>query len=502
MANHAFASNGACQEVEFYRRCSHPQVPKLLYAQANQVFAEGALIGPGYKGASLFFEVCNGHTMERLADRADFKPSTLFIWRIFDQLVDTFAFLHRNDVAHTNAHLGNIFLHFPDADAKLPDVVLGGFGNNIFLSSDIWKDSNRTELKDDCDERSFRPLLEDLAWMRSAVADLLSLSDPTVEEDPEEDEDEEDALDVVEVLREVLDDNIQNKIDWGKHPRELYQLWARLDQMIQGMLEKGLHWYREFHNIRRDVADMRLREETRLQFDQVQDLRPLMKSLEKSAPSLSLDREPYLFSSRTELESYAESEQIRGPYRIARIDPSASNKIISIDIFDHGLFHAEMWHMDVPVFSQHLLPILKERQKYDWRSWPDVVRLADKLLDGIVVPKESFCPFGRRWEAMHGPVDEETVNKFFQPDPDWYTGQTYSRSGAYEILYDSKLSSGVENLSIDDDNDDDLDDDGMSITTGGSGMARNRIGKKRKRVEVEEGNELPVTKRREAGRRE
>ncbi|KAJ9647672.1 hypothetical protein H2204_000302 [Knufia peltigerae] len=523
MANHAFASNGACQEVEFYRHCSLPQFPRLLCAQAHQVFAEGALIGPEYKGASLFFEVCNGHTMERLADRADFKPSTLFIWRTFDQLLESFALLHRNGIAHTNAHLGNIFLHFPDGDAKLPELVLGGFGNTKLLSTDIWKDPKRTELKDDCDDRSIRPLLEDLAWIRSAMADLLSLSDPTLDEDLDEEDDDEDAFDVVEVLREVLDDTVQKNIPWGKHPREIYRMWWRFDEMIQGMLEKGLQGYQNIHQIHTDVASMRLREETRLLPQQVQDLRPLKRKMDQSGPSLRLNPKPKLFKSRTELESYAEKEGIRGPYRIAKIETDDSTdqyniedyqdhsivksnirKISSIDIIDHGLFHADMWHMDVPVYAQDLLPILKERQKYDWRSWPDVVRLADKLLDGIEVRKESFCPFGRRRDALHGPVNEDAVNKFFRPDFEWCLGQTYTRSETYEILHGSTLNCRIDTLTIDDDD----DDDKMSITAEDGGPAETvskSKGKKRKQAEAggeETESSAPVRKKRQTKKRE
>jgi hypothetical protein len=73
-----------------------------------------------FKSVAAYFESCNAGSTMRLTHLKQFKPSTLFLLNIFDQLLDTIEYLYHNGVRHGDTHMGNLLLYVPDENALLP----------------------------------------------------------------------------------------------------------------------------------------------------------------------------------------------------------------------------------------------------------------------------------------------------------------------------------------------------------------------------------------------
>ncbi|KAK5561910.1 hypothetical protein LTR46_000715 [Exophiala xenobiotica] len=62
-----------------------------------------------FKSVAAYSEFCN----------KQFKPSTLFLLKIFDQLLDTIEYLHHNGVGHGDTHMGNLLLATATQDCTI-----------------------------------------------------------------------------------------------------------------------------------------------------------------------------------------------------------------------------------------------------------------------------------------------------------------------------------------------------------------------------------------------
>ncbi|KAK5210168.1 hypothetical protein LTR41_003836 [Exophiala xenobiotica] len=73
-----------------------------------------------FKSVAAYSEFCNAGSTLRLTHQKQFKPSTLFLLKIFDQVLDTIGYLHHSGVGHGDTHMGNLLLYVPDENALLP----------------------------------------------------------------------------------------------------------------------------------------------------------------------------------------------------------------------------------------------------------------------------------------------------------------------------------------------------------------------------------------------
>ncbi|ETI28683.1 hypothetical protein G647_01134 [Cladophialophora carrionii CBS 160.54] len=121
-----------CPEVELYEE--FPKIPTLVRSQDFNVLPKGHAAFNDFKSTSIIFEYCNGGSLDRffaVLERERILPPQALVLQLIDHLMEAVDFVHRYcepPVIHQDVHEGNIFLHFPNPDSKLPDFLLGDFG--------------------------------------------------------------------------------------------------------------------------------------------------------------------------------------------------------------------------------------------------------------------------------------------------------------------------------------------------------------------------------------
>jgi hypothetical protein len=121
-----------CPEVELHE--DFPKIPALVHWQDFNVLPEDHGRFNDFKSTSMIFEHCNGGSLDRffaVLERERILPPPALVLQLIDHLMEAIDFVHRfcePPVIHQDVHEGNIFLHFPDPDSKLPEFLLGDFG--------------------------------------------------------------------------------------------------------------------------------------------------------------------------------------------------------------------------------------------------------------------------------------------------------------------------------------------------------------------------------------
>ncbi|KAK5230948.1 hypothetical protein LTR99_000740 [Exophiala xenobiotica] len=445
--SYAYNENHECKDVKYYR--PHPNIPKLLHVQEHTLLvdpseypAEAAsptvskYFDPDtFKSVAVYFDYCNAGSIMRLTHLKQFKPSTLLLLNIFDQLLGTIAYLHQDGVAHGDAHTGNMFLHFPNENTLLPDVFLGDFGCASTISSDVWQDDSRTQLKREQVIHKWNQgvgdIVRDLSSVVRCMAHLLMGVPPISESEAEGSISSAQNIDVMWKLKEHLKDCFRNRQPYGPYPEQLYYQWFRLDGMVRRMESHQYEAYDDFHDIKECVSDLKWEEEEEAveKPEDVQDLRWIKDSNERRHLEYRQGSNPHLFPSRRALELFSEQAEIPGPYRIAKVDPQTF-RVLEIENFDHGCL--------IPLPDSHydeklLLPSIRQRREID-AEWLNIVERADEVLDGIAAPDYSARMPSGYVKPQRKPVSMDMIQRYFGTDVDWYPGKTYDRFGAGTLV--------------------------------------------------------------------
>lgn len=90
---------------------------------------------------ALVQKFCNGGSLAELCEKFENSRKWIpevFLWAVLGSLCQLIAWLHRKPVppvAHSDIHLGNVFLHYTNKDNN-PDIYLGDFGYAVSLAAD------------------------------------------------------------------------------------------------------------------------------------------------------------------------------------------------------------------------------------------------------------------------------------------------------------------------------------------------------------------------------
>jgi hypothetical protein len=303
----------------------------------------------------MIMQYCNGGTMNRLlqvCSQQQAERSPLFVWRVFAQLLDMFFDLHSVDppTVHGDAHLNNLFLHFADEHARLPDVYLGDFGKAKLVAARVLEDApdaqgrrplrNMHSLTAEADREKldkwiFR-MSEDLDQVLFCMSYLLTgaSADSNCYE-----------------VRESMNDFVPNPAPF---PAELIDCYFALAQIV-ARLDQGT-WV-DWEPLMRRVQGLYMQAE---QAEPVprQDLRWTRPDRYQSDPDDDPVETPQsedvaLFQTRVELLTQA--QEVPGPWRIARVDPRTMEVLgvenLEMNLHVPGPDHPAHWslpHLLVP----------------------------------------------------------------------------------------------------------------------------------------------------------
>ncbi|KIX94744.1 uncharacterized protein Z520_09434 [Fonsecaea multimorphosa CBS 102226] len=129
-------------EVSFYR--PHPRIPALVHSQDFRVLPPDHPRVNHFKSTSMLFQYCNGGTLERfmniLGRERILAPEVLF-WHLLDNVFEVIEHLHKGSspVSHGDLHEGNIYLHYPTPDSKLPEFFVGDLGYARPVDPSVWE---------------------------------------------------------------------------------------------------------------------------------------------------------------------------------------------------------------------------------------------------------------------------------------------------------------------------------------------------------------------------
>ncbi|KAI1618453.1 hypothetical protein EDD36DRAFT_426442 [Exophiala viscosa] len=291
--------------------------------------------------------------------RPGFKPCTLFKWKVFDQLLDVADHLHRSPsaVAHRDAHQNNMFLHFPDNRAGLPDLFLGDFSrakpidpviwiategsdaykikaeNVKIIPTKIWACSDLMELRPENTPyvRSVQLITKDLEDVAKCMAFLIT--GMRAYDDAEADELERKCEDPDEVMSEDPCALLRNQGYDGSYPEPLFVLWSALDCMVRHMQAFQCEFYDEFPALREWVSGMAAQEAERVRLDgSEQDMSWLATDSGAFAKYWDPYNRPRLYKS----ENFATGQngETAGPFRIAKVNPTTF-EVVEVGDEDH-----------------------------------------------------------------------------------------------------------------------------------------------------------------------
>lgn len=441
--SYAFDENNECKDVKYY--LAHPNIPRLLHVQEHKLLVDPSEYPPDaasatmskyfnpetFKSVAAYFDYCNADSIMRLTHFKQFKPSTLFLLKTFDQLLDTFGYLHRNGVAHRDAHMANLFLHFPNDNAPLPDLFVGDYGCASTIPSDIWQDDTHTQLKREPRmhlwDEGVEAIVIDLRSVVQCMAHLLMGVPPIyTESDAEGSTASAQGIDVVFELHENLWSSFLNHQPEGTYPGELYYQWFRLNRMVKRMEGRHFDAYDVFYDIKECVSNLRWEEEQAVKPEDVQNLRWINDSDERRHLDFRKGSNPHLFASRSALNSFSAAD-IPGPYRIAKVDPQTFT-VLGIEKFDHSCFIPVP---DFPYDKEYLLPSIRQHEEMGMGEWHNIVEKADEVLDGIAAPDYAALGYVM---PKYEPVSLDTIQHYFGTDWDWYPGKTYGRFGVGTLV--------------------------------------------------------------------
>lgn len=324
------SQSNTCAEVSLYR--PHPRIPKLIRSQEYPVMKSSDPRQAALKTHSMIFEYCNGGTLTRFlhirADDDAFSASTMLVWKLFDDLLSAVYFLHQQctpAIAHNDAHTSNVFLHFPDEHAKVPDFYLGDLGYAKTIDAGMWKGGGGANPG----ERKLRninsvtPATRDIynEYVKLLVNDLISVQNNVG------------ALmagltsyDVVPP--HALTGQMKASRRW---PAELFECYDKLEYIIYGMAWGGSpERYADFPELRRLVRNFRREEQARV-LGKTKDFRGTRPGRYDWDKIGELDGDvgaeiatehkkyPKLFDSRHQL--LVNARTVPGPWRIAHVDP-------------------------------------------------------------------------------------------------------------------------------------------------------------------------------------
>ncbi|OQV05685.1 Protein kinase domain-containing protein [Cladophialophora immunda] len=131
-----------CAEVSLYR--PHPRIPALVHSQDFQVLPPGHPRAHDFKSTSMLFSYCNGGTLERflaILERERILAPEVLVWHLLDNLFEAIEHLHRGttSISHGDLHEGNIYLHFPTPESRLPEFFIGDLGMARPVDQSVWQ---------------------------------------------------------------------------------------------------------------------------------------------------------------------------------------------------------------------------------------------------------------------------------------------------------------------------------------------------------------------------
>ena len=145
-------------ELRYYRNVKG--VPKLIAHDSYKHLGEEDRAHETYRSAAVIWSYLNGGNLQNLLwhnshDSEDFLEDPegrkrvrlrpfptnelleIFVWHFFESLLQVFDDLHKRGVAHYNGYSNNVFFHFPNNKAKLPEVNLCDFDDTHSIDADI-----------------------------------------------------------------------------------------------------------------------------------------------------------------------------------------------------------------------------------------------------------------------------------------------------------------------------------------------------------------------------
>ncbi|EXJ90983.1 serine/threonine protein kinase [Capronia coronata CBS 617.96] len=401
----------ACPEVSLYR--AHPLIPQLIRSQEYPATRPPNGRTVTLKSHSMIFAYCNGGTLTRFlnirAEDSIYTPSTMLVWKMFDDLLTSVYFLHQQctpAITHNDAHSHNVFLHFPDEHAKVPDFMLGDLGLAKTIDSRVWEaEGNRGQRKlksmqsvPAAYRESYKVqvsrLGQDLMMVQRNVGMLMTGLTPY---------DNHDA------------DDIMPQLKASRHwPRELFSCYDKLDEIITPMAYNSSPGrYEEFPELCRLVRDFRRQEQQRVvnrhfgtDYRGTQpgkyDWSRIPGFVSAMEPEIAVEHvnQPQLYGSRQELLLC--SRDVAGPWRIAHIDPR-TNAVLGVEKLEFG-YHDPGSAETYAFAEQHLI-----KTKVEEFGWDKIVETACKVDTLERAWQRPFQPDGRHDE----------VTRLFGLDPNW-----------------------------------------------------------------------------------
>lgn len=406
-------------EVSLYR--SHPNIPRLVYAQTLS-----NVTGPREDDTplsdSMIFDFCNGPTLFAAMKLPEFQPCTLFKWKTFDQLLGVLEHLHRNHAAvgHQDLHLENLYLHFPEDAATLPDVYVGDFGQARPIDPSIWKAIQGPDAWKIRAEKEFRATGDRMNHNKNVeliTADLAKVSKTMaylITGIRVYDRDELENMSLTEMEEADVDprDVLRNRGYDGSYPKPLWDQWKALDSMVDKMKGHQYEAYELFATIRHDVSEAHEEEAERVRSDYraVQDLRWIARDFRAfHEEHARLSNDPELFDSRARVMLRYFNTEVPGPWRVAKVDASTF-AVLEVSKFGH--YSTDPKPRGLPGWGnpiKHAPEICGSDAK-----WQEIVALADEL-DMDPVKMRERCT----------DKDRELLEKLFGADDEWYPGKVY-----------------------------------------------------------------------------
>lgn len=122
------------QSEDVHNAVYHSKIPKLETWQDHlfESVSDDSSTADSLVLSSSTWTFCNGGTASDLYEDIEsdgvFRIPEACLWKFLHNIVDILTHVHRSGIAHSDAHMGNWFLHWPEPDSVLPEVHLGDFG--------------------------------------------------------------------------------------------------------------------------------------------------------------------------------------------------------------------------------------------------------------------------------------------------------------------------------------------------------------------------------------
>jgi hypothetical protein len=387
-----------CAEVYHHRW--HPRIPKLISDAELQVLEDTQKQVEQVKAIVTLSKYCNGGTLDQFHHeyQEDFRPrrelTESFVWELWAHQLEMLTYFHTRcdtPLGNLDAHSSNIFLHFADETSKFPEFFAGDLGQLEEIKANIWapaqagrprrlKDASQLE-KTRGSQKALTQLLTDLICVSNVTCDAVVLFDQE-ERSGLQTSDKSSCSETGAVRSKALTDC----------QRELEDI---IDDMKDfSAVQDGT--YRDSFMAKRDT------DPEKVSCDSYNNLQELQASVgrhtaqarakDSSDVDLSWCRDvpdrPTLWLDRDMLLSDCNAQSMRGPFRVAKVDPSTLD-VLKIEKTEYGrqypyLIRAGRFSDDDRLsdpLQNHSIPTTHDntRMYHYWQEDAELAALCDDL---------------------------------------------------------------------------------------------------------------------------